>query len=201
MTDRQTRWQVALHEAGHVLVGLLFDPEAVRSAQLTPDGKRGVALVPNGLSDRQEAIVAAAGAAGERYAIRWSVLYIANIKPGNWRIPPIGAVIGCRVNGWHRLTPTNLILPVGLFATDTGFAGCMGSTGYMRASEGENLAVALFTPGPGEETVTLGKVWLRGMRSMAGKTPQERLLCFSLIGDPALRFGVPPYPGTAVSVR
>ncbi|HPW76297.1 MAG TPA: C25 family cysteine peptidase, partial [Kiritimatiellia bacterium] len=125
------------------------------------------------------------------------LLYIANIKPGNWRIPPIGAVIGCRVNGWHRLTPTNLILPVGLFATDTGFAGCMGSTGYMRASEGENLAVALFTPGPGEETVTLGKVWLRGMRSMAGKTPQERLLCFSLIGDPALRFGVPPYPGTA----
>ena len=71
--DRQTRWQVALHEAAHVLVGLLFAPEAMQSAQLTPDGKRGLALVPGGLSDRQSAIFAAAGAAGERYASRWPV--------------------------------------------------------------------------------------------------------------------------------
>ena len=128
-------------------------------------------------------------------------LSIANIQPGNWRIPPTSVVIACRANRWHGLTPTQLILPFGLFATDTGFAGCLGATGNMRAREGEELAVALFTPDTGEQTVTLGKVWLRGMRSMAGKIPQERLLCFSLIGDPALRFGVPPYPGTAVSVR
>ena len=71
--DRRTRWAVSLHEGAHVLVGMLYDPEAVRSAQLTPDGRRGLALVPGGLSDRQAAIFAAAGAAGERYAIRWPV--------------------------------------------------------------------------------------------------------------------------------
>jgi len=51
--DKLTRWVVSIHEAGHLLVGMLFDPEAVRSAQLTPDGRRGLALVPGGLSDRQ----------------------------------------------------------------------------------------------------------------------------------------------------
>ncbi len=129
------------------------------------------------------------------------LLYMSNIKPDNWRIPPIGVVFGCRVNGWHRLTSTQLILPVCLFEADTGFAGCMGPTGYMRASEEDAIAVAMFTPGPGEQTVTLGNMWLRGMRSMAGKIPQERLLCFSLIGDPAIRFGVPPDPGTVFSVQ
>ncbi len=73
MTDRRTRWVVACHEAAHVLAGLVFDPEAVRSAQLTPDGRRGLALQPVSLSDRQQAIFAAAGACGERYASRWSV--------------------------------------------------------------------------------------------------------------------------------
>jgi hypothetical protein len=71
--DRLTRWQVSLHEAGHVVCGMAFAPEAARSAQLTPDGKRGLALQPAGLSDRQQAIVAAAGAAGERYANRWPI--------------------------------------------------------------------------------------------------------------------------------
>lgn len=79
--DRQSRWQVALHEGAHVLVGMLFDPEAARSAQLTPDGKRGIALVPGGLTDRQQAIVAAAGAAGERIAIRWPVPRSKRQKP------------------------------------------------------------------------------------------------------------------------
>ena len=83
MTDRMHRWQVALHEAGHVLVGLLYDPEAVRSAQLTPDGKRGLALVPGGLSDRQAAIFAAAGMAAERCAIRWPVPRSKRRKPSD----------------------------------------------------------------------------------------------------------------------
>ena len=71
--DKLTRWVVSIHEAGHLLVGMLFDPEAVRSAQLTPDGRRGLALQPVSLSDRQQAIFAAAGAAGEMYASRWPV--------------------------------------------------------------------------------------------------------------------------------
>jgi hypothetical protein len=73
MTDRMHRWQVALHEAGHVLVGLLYDPHAVRSASLTSDGRRGIALQPVSLTGRQAAIFAAAGACGERYAIRWAI--------------------------------------------------------------------------------------------------------------------------------
>lgn len=71
--DRQTRWVVACHESGHVVCGMAFAPEAVQSAQLTTDGKRGLALQPGSLTDRQQAVFAAAGAAGERYASRWPV--------------------------------------------------------------------------------------------------------------------------------
>lgn len=79
--DRRTRWVVSCHEAAHVLVGMLYDPEAVRSAQLSTDGRRGLALVPGGLSDRQSAVFAAAGAAGERYAIRWAIPKVKRRKP------------------------------------------------------------------------------------------------------------------------
>ena len=81
--DKLTRWVVSIHEAGHLLVGMLFDPEAVRSAQLTPDGRRGLALVPGGLSDRQAAIFAAAGMAAERCAIRWPVPRSKRRKPSD----------------------------------------------------------------------------------------------------------------------
>jgi len=81
MTDRMHRWVVSLHEAGHVVCGMVYDPETVRSAQLTPDGRRGLALQPVSLSDRQQAIFAAAGACAERYATRWPVPRSKSQKP------------------------------------------------------------------------------------------------------------------------
>ncbi len=112
----------------------------------------------------------------------------ADVAPANWQKPTIGIVIGCRPNRWQSLTATVCILPYGLFATNTGFVAALGATGYMLGSEGEPLAVSLYSNAAVQGTVRLGDVWRRGLQSQAGVMPAERLLCYSLIGDPALVF-------------
>jgi len=93
-------------------------------------------------------------------------------------------------------------LPCGLFAADTGFVAGLGATGFMLGDEGENLAVELYTNAAGQGRARLGDVWRRGLQRMAGSMPSERLLCYSLIGDPALTFDyTPPYGGTALSIQ
>jgi len=130
------------------------------------------------------------------------LLYNANITPANWQKPTIAVIIGCRPNRWQSLTTTVSLLPCGLFAADTGFVAGLGATGFMLGDEGENLAVELYTNAAGQGRARLGDVWRRGLQRMAGSMPSERLLCYSLIGDPALTFDyTPPYGGTALSIQ
>jgi hypothetical protein len=112
----------------------------------------------------------------------------ADIAGANWQKPTIAAIIGCRPNRWHSLTATVCIMPYGLFAADTGFVGGLGATGYMLGNEGENLAVSLYAEAAAEGTLRLGDVWRRALQEMTGMIPAERLLSYSLIGDPALVF-------------
>ncbi len=117
------------------------------------------------------------------------LLYYHHILESNWQKPAIAVVLGCRPNRWQALTSTSVILPYGLFAGNTGFAACMGATGYMLGAEGESLAVALYEGPAPSRTPRLGDMLLRGLRACAGTMPDERLLSFSLIGDPALETG------------
>ncbi|MEI6516088.1 MAG: C25 family cysteine peptidase, partial [bacterium] len=112
----------------------------------------------------------------------------ADILAANWQKPAIGVVIGCRPNRWQSLTATVCIMPYGLFATNTGFVAALGATGYMLGDEGEDLAVSIYSNSASQGTVRLGDVWRRGLEGMAGTIPSDRLLCYSLIGDPALVF-------------
>jgi hypothetical protein len=111
-----------------------------------------------------------------------------DISIANWRKPTIAAIIGCRPNRWQSLTATICIMPYGLFAADTGFVGGLGATGYMLGEEGEDLSVCLYTDATDEGILRLGDVWRRSLQEMAGTIPAERLLSYSLIGDPALVF-------------
>ncbi len=128
------------------------------------------------------------------------LLYNADISAANWTNPTLAVIIGCRPNRWQSLTTTVCILPCGLFAANTGFVAGLGATGYMLGNEGDGLAVGLYTEEAGQGKVRLGDVLLRGLRSRAGAMPGERLLCYSLIGDPALVYTL-PYRGTAVLVQ
>ena len=112
----------------------------------------------------------------------------ADILTANWQKPTIVTIIGCRPNRWQSLTTTICIVPCGLFAADTGFVAGLGATGYMLGDEGENLSVSLYADAAEEGTLRLGDVWRRGLQAMAGTVPAERLLSYSLIGDPALVF-------------
>ncbi len=112
----------------------------------------------------------------------------ADISVAHWRKPTIAAIIGCRPNRWHSLTATVCIMPYGLFAADTGFVAGLGATGYMLGDEGEHLSVSLYTEAAAEGPLRLGDVWRQTLQEMTGKIPAERLLSFSLIGDPALVF-------------
>jgi len=122
------------------------------------------------------------------------LLYNTDITNNSWTKPTIAVVIGCRPNRWHSLslTTTLCILPFGLFAANVGFVAGLGATGYMLANEGEELAVNLYSgSGDTQGIRRLGDLWLRGMqhnKNAIYKMPPERLLCYSLIGDPALMF-------------
>ena len=118
------------------------------------------------------------------------LLYMHNITSENWARPPIAVIIACVANRWQSFTATACILAYGLFAADTGFVAGLGATGYMLADEGEELAVSLYTDGAGQGAFRLGDVLRRGLQRSVGKVPTERLLCYSLIGDPALTFKV-----------
>jgi hypothetical protein len=112
----------------------------------------------------------------------------------SWQKPTIAVIIGCRPNRWHSLTPTTTlcVLPYGLFAPNGGFAGGLGATGYMLGDEGEELAVNLYSGNGGVQgRRRLGDLWLHGLqhnKTAVNKMPPERLLCYSLIGDPTLMF-------------
>ncbi len=112
----------------------------------------------------------------------------SDITSANWQKPTIATIIGCRPNRWQSLTTTICILPCGLFANNSGFVAGLGATGYMLGDEGEDLAVCLYTDAAEQGTLRLGDVWRRALQRMAGTIPAERLLCYSLIGDPALVF-------------
>ncbi|MFO7535678.1 MAG: C25 family cysteine peptidase [Kiritimatiellia bacterium] len=114
------------------------------------------------------------------------LLYTNNISTDYWQKPTIAILIGCRPNRWQSLTTTVCIMPYGLFAADTGFVAGLGATGYTVASESEKLAVSLYSAAAEASTLRLGDMLRRGQRSMAGAIPPERLLCYSLVGDPAL---------------
>lgn len=132
-----------------------------------------------------------------------SLLRNTDISVSNWQKPTIAVLICCLPNRWHSpyTSTPNGFLPYGLFAAGTGFVAGLGSTGYMLGKEGEDLAVSLYSGGGVPGTRRLGDIWLRGMRHMAGSTPSERLLCYSLIGDPALVFAcTPPNPGTVILI-
>lgn len=127
------------------------------------------------------------------------LLYYYHADAANWQKPAIAVVMGCRPNRWQALTTTFVILPYGLFAAGSGFAACMGATGYMLGSEGEEIAVALYADACRRGVPRLGDMLLRGLRACAGTIPEERLLSFSLIGDPALEVGAAA--GTVVLFR
>ena len=130
------------------------------------------------------------------------LLYKSNITSANWTKPTIAVVIGCRPNRWHSLTTTICILPYGLFSANTGFVAGLGANGYMLGDEGEDLAVNLYTSEGMSGTRRLGDIWLRGMQRMGSSMPSERLLCFSLIGDPTLVFDTtPPSRGTVIGIQ
>lgn len=127
------------------------------------------------------------------------LLYNENITAANWQKPTVMVAICCRPNRWQSLTTTVCILPYGLFASDTGFVAALGATGNMLADDGESLAGQLYSGGDMSGTRRLGDLWLRGMQRMADTLPSERLLCYSLIGDPALIFDeMSPAKGTVM---
>lgn len=134
---------------------------------------------------------------------RKRLLSRTEIQPTNWRPPTIAVLMGCRLNRWQGLTQTVTILPYGLFAADTGFVGGLGTTGYMLGNEGEDLAVALYTDTNERDSLRLGDMLLRGIRNVHGTIPDERLLSFSLIGDPTLvvRAAQTPAAGTVILLR
>lgn len=108
--------------------------------------------------------------------------------PAKWSKPPIAIVMGCIPNRWQATAPS--ILPHGLFADGTGFVAGLGSSGYMLVDEGKELAEALLTETGESRLLRLGDVMLRGLRHVAAKRPfgeeRQQLMCFSLVGDPAL---------------
>jgi hypothetical protein len=116
------------------------------------------------------------------------LLHYTHISRTNWQKPTIAVLICCLANRWHSpyYTTTNSVVPYGLFADDTGFVAGLGATGYMLAEEGETLAVNLYMDAAEQGTLRLGDFWRRGLQSMAGTMPPERLQCYSLVGDPTL---------------
>jgi hypothetical protein len=112
----------------------------------------------------------------------------ADISSANWTNPVIAVVIGCRVNRWQSLTTTVCIVPCGVLAKNTGFVAGLGATGYFLASEGESLGAALYAQAVTNGTLRLGDALRDALRQLAPSAPPERLLCFTLDGDPALVF-------------
>ena len=129
------------------------------------------------------------------------LLYDTHILSANWQKPTIAVIMGCRPNRWQSLTTTVCIMPFGLFADDTGFVAGLGATGYMLPGEGEDLAVKLFADGGAPGISRLGDVWRRGLQRMAGETPAERVLSYSLIGDPTVVFSHTVSRGTVLTFR
>ena len=127
-------------------------------------------------------VLSLGGSGTESYRLLW----ITDITSANWQKPAIGIIIGCFPNRWQSFSTTVSLIPYGLFATNTGFVAGLGANGYMLADEGENLAVSLYSNAAAQGTVRLGDVWRQGLAGMAGIIPSERLLCYSLVGDPAL---------------
>jgi hypothetical protein len=124
------------------------------------------------------------------------------ISSNFWQKPTIAVIMGCRANRWQSLTTTVCILPYGLFAANTGFVAGLGATGYMLASEEESFSVKLYTEDVGATgTLRLGDLLRRGLQRMAGSVPPERILCFSLIGDPALVFYYTPPQTSILMIR
>ncbi len=116
------------------------------------------------------------------------LLYLSDITLARWQKPPVAIVMGCIPNRWQSMTETVTFLCHGVFTANTGFVAGLGSTGNMLPNEGEELSVALLTETGGARILRLGDVMLRGVRGVAASQPPERLLCFSLVGDPALVF-------------
>jgi hypothetical protein len=151
-------------------------------------------LVPVRVSSLFPALVAGSGLfhffghANEQYLgkVETPLLSNTHITVANWQKPAIAVLIACRPNRWQSLTSLICILPYGLFAADTGFVAGLGATGYMLGNEGEDLAVSLYEAAAEGSTRRLGDMLRRGQQAMAGAMPPERLLCYSLIGDPAL---------------
>ncbi len=114
------------------------------------------------------------------------LLQSSDVTTSNWQQPTLAVILGCQANVWHYLTSSVNIVPYGLFATNTGFVAGLGATGYMLGDEGEDLAVSLYTDAAEKGTLRLGELFRRGIQRMAGIMPRERLLCYSLVGDPAL---------------
>jgi hypothetical protein len=133
-----------------------------------------------------------------------SLLRNTDIKSSNWQKPVIAVCMSCLPNRWHALSASStpkVLLPYGLMAAGTGFVAGIGPTAYQLSDEGEELAVQFYSGINGEGVYRLGDLWLHGLRSRGSVVPRERLLCVSLVGDPAVRFDQISSPATIIILR
>ena len=122
-----------------------------------------------------------------------------DIVPANWDSPVIMMSLSCMGNVWHWLSESRTLIPYGLFAENTGFVAALAAAGSLMPGESEALGVAMFEKAEQERLLRFGDVYLAGLREVmenrlrssrlpppARNPHTERLLCISLIGDPAL---------------
>ncbi len=108
------------------------------------------------------------------------------IVPTSWQKPTIAVILGCRINRWHSLTATQLLIPYGVFKKSSGFVAGLGSTGYISGSEAEEYGVSLFATLQRGNRQRLGDVILQASREQGQKIAANYLFGLGLIGDPAL---------------
>ena len=130
-----------------------------------------------------------------------SLLRYTDITSANWQKPVIAICLSCRPNRWHGLVTAspNVLLPNGLFKTGTGFVAGIGPTGYQASGEGQALGIHLYS-GTDKGVHRLGDLWLRAQRNL-GYLSRERLLCFGIIGDPAVCFELIHDPATIFMIQ
>ncbi len=107
--------------------------------------------------------------------------------PPNWSQPLIAVLMGCHVNRWHSPYNTSYFGPTALLTSGSGFSAVIASTAYLGDRDGHDFGIYLYAHAATRRTLRLGDAWREGLVSMdQNGTPDERYMCLSLIGDPAL---------------
>lgn len=100
--------------------------------------------------------------------------------------PTIFTASSCNVCRWQMINGPN-IGTVGLFATDTGFAAAIGSTGFMYDTDGDLLGQGLYGDSSAGRPLRVGDAFKSGLRTLvAHGVPTNRVHGLTLIGDPLL---------------